>query len=363
MKAIRIFKHGGTDVLEYNDYPMPKVGEFDVLVKVKATSVSGWDIKYRKGAWEKLTEGKQLLPGRKGFPIPQQLGRESAGEVVEVGACVKKIKVGDRVLGLVHPENPFCENAIRGLGNLSTELDYPGHTMFGGNAQFISRPEHYFMELPDNVSYEDAAAGAWAYPTAHRIITDRLKVQIGDVVFISGPSGGMGMATLQWAKLKGALVIGTTRSDNKIEALQKMGCDLVVNTEKPIEEVLKKIKDFTQQRGIDHAVEYTGASNIQDIIMKSIRTGGTICPVGGDMSQNPFPVRVIDFTKLELNMVGIRGSQLKDQVAYLRALSLGSIQPVIYKTLPLSEIVEAHQLAEKGKDVIGKIMLDPWADE
>lgn len=189
MKAVRIYEHGNLDVLNYRDYPKPKVGEFDVLIKVMATSVSGWDIKYRKGAWTQLKEGKYTIPGRKAFPIPQQLGRECTGEVVEIGKRVSSFSVGDRVMGLVHPENPYCDNAIRGLGNLSTDIDYPGHTMFGGNAQYVARPEHHFLKLPDNVSFESAAAGSWAYPTSHRIIVDRLKVELGDFVFISGTSG------------------------------------------------------------------------------------------------------------------------------------------------------------------------------
>lgn len=362
MKAVRIFEHGDYEVLKYADYEMPTVGEFDVMVKVMATSVSGWDLKYRRGDWNKLKEGSKALPGRKGFPIPQQLGRESAGEVIAIGEKVSSLKIGDRVLGLVHPENPYCENAIRGLGNLSTEIDYPGHTMLGGNAQYVSRPEHYFMLLPANVSYADAAAGAWAYPTAHRIIANRLNVQTGDVVFVSGTSGGMGLATLQWAKLRGALVIGTTRNNKEIDELKAIGCDLVLNTNLPIEEQIQAIKEFTNGRMIDSAVEYTGATNIQELLLQTIRVGGTICPVGGDMNPSPFPVRVMDFTKLELNLVGIRGSQLKDQQAFLRALSLQQIKPIIHCTMPLSRIKEAHRLAEQGKGVVGKVMLNPWTE-
>lgn len=361
MKAVRIFEHGDYDVLEYGDYEVPDVGKHDVKVKVLSSSVSGWDLKYRKGAWKQLKEGNKALPGRKGFPLPQQLGRESAGEVIEVGSEVKSLKVGDRVLGLVHPENPLCENAIRGLGNLSTGLDYPGHTMFGGNAQYISRPEHYFMKLPDNVSYSDAAAGAWAYPTAHRIITDRLRSKSGDVILISGTAGGMGIATLQWAKLQGALVIGTTRNSNKIPQLEAMGCDFVIDTSDTVETCIQAIAEFSEGRGLDAAVEYTGAANIQEIVLGALRVGGTICPVGGDMNPKPFPTRVIDFTRLELNMVGIRGSRLKDQLEYLRALSQKRIEPIVHQTIPMSSVRKAHQLAETGKDVVGKIMLDPWA--
>ena len=118
--------------------------------------------------------------GRKKFPIPQQLGRECSGVVEAVGKYVTNFKVGDRVHGLVHPENSMCENAIRGLGNLSTNIDYPAHVMFGAYAQYVVRPENYWMHLPDNVNFDDAAAGGWAYPTSLRIIKDRCNVQVGD---------------------------------------------------------------------------------------------------------------------------------------------------------------------------------------
>ena len=116
-------------------------------------SVSGWDIKYRNGSiLKKFAEGKGL-PGRKPFPLPQQLGREAVGLVVQVGKNVTQFQSGDRVLGLVHPEKSGDINAIHGFGNLSVGLDYPGHAMKGGNAQYVSRPEHYWMPIPDNVPY------------------------------------------------------------------------------------------------------------------------------------------------------------------------------------------------------------------
>ena len=163
MKAVRINKTGGIEVLEYGDYPMPVMKDNDVLVKVMTTAVSAWDIKYRRG--DIFGKTKHSLPGRKSFPLPQQLGREAAGIVIAVGETVTAFNVGDRVMGLVHPENQMSKNALMGLGNLSTGIDYPGHVMLGGYAQYVSRPENYWLKMPDNLSFDVVAAGAWSYLT------------------------------------------------------------------------------------------------------------------------------------------------------------------------------------------------------
>ncbi len=110
MKAVRINQFGDLDVLKYGDYPEPELSDGDVFVKVMATAVSGWDIKYRRG-----DVMNQKLPGRTAFPLPQQLGRECAGIVMKTGKQVRCFSPGDHVLGLVHPENTVSENAFSGL--------------------------------------------------------------------------------------------------------------------------------------------------------------------------------------------------------------------------------------------------------
>src|SRR3974390_1045415 len=98
MKAVRLFEFGGPDRLIYGDYPDPEVGPDDVLVKVMATSVSRWDVKYRTGEvpqfYGKATGHHGGIHGRKAFPMPMQLGRDAAGEVAAVGADVTDLKPG-----------------------------------------------------------------------------------------------------------------------------------------------------------------------------------------------------------------------------------------------------------------------------
>ena len=138
MKAVRIFEHGDTSVLKYDDYPMPEAGPSDLVVRVLATSVSRWDVIYRQGIWRKGAFDHKPNPGRRMFPLPMQLGRDAVGVVEAVGSAVTRFRPGDRVVCLPHPENPASPEAIRGLGNLSTGIDLPAHGTFGGNAQFVA---------------------------------------------------------------------------------------------------------------------------------------------------------------------------------------------------------------------------------
>ena len=182
MKAVRLFEFGGPDKLRYGDHPMPEVGPTDVLVKVLATSVSRWDVKYRTGEvhefYGKSTGHHGGIHGRRAFPMPMQLGRDVAGEVAAVGTGVTTLAPGDRVLGMTNPENTLSLASIRGLGNLSGGIDLPGHTMFGGYAQFVSRPESYWIKVRPDLDLDQGAAAMWPCATAHRIIANRLAVRI-----------------------------------------------------------------------------------------------------------------------------------------------------------------------------------------
>ncbi len=361
MKAVRLFEFGGPDKLVYGDYPMPEVGAGDVLVKVLATSVSRWDVKYRTGEvhefYGKATGHQGAIPGRKPFPMPMQLGRDVAGEVVEIGAEVRGLKAGDRVVGLVHPENPRSSAAIRGLGNLSTGVDLPGHTMFGGYAQFVARPENYWIKVSQDLNLDQAAAAMWACSTAHHVVAARLNVRMNDVVLITGASGGMGTATMLLAKLAGASVIATTRYPQKAEALKRHGADLVVGA---AADAAAAIREFTKAEGADAAVEYTGATELMRLCIDCMRLGGTFCPVGGETKD--IPLRVVDLVSKELNVHGVRASTLNDQRIVVELLEKGRIKMPIHAVLPLSAIGEAHRLLESGQDLVGRIVLHPWDD-
>ncbi len=254
--AVRLFEYGGPEKLIYAEYDLPPLGAHDVLVKNFAGSVSRWDVKYRAGD---LT--RYQIPGRAAFPLPQQLGREAAGEVVAVGSAVSRFKPGDRVVGVTHPEDPNSIETARGLGNLSRNLAIPGHQAFGSYAQYLVRDEQMWLPLPDGVDYEQAGVALWPFSSSHRVVHDRLQVRLGDTVLITGASGGMGQATMQLCKLAGARVIATTRHASKAAVLRELGADAAVITT-DAERARAEVLSLTGGEGVDHAVDYTGSPDL-----------------------------------------------------------------------------------------------------
>jgi NADPH:quinone reductase-like Zn-dependent oxidoreductase len=360
VKAVRLFEFGGPDKLVYGEHPMPEVGPGDVLVKVLATSVSRWDIKYRSGevhAFYGTSTGHHGgIHGRRAFPMPMQLGRDAAGEVAAVGEGVTTLAPGDRVLGMTNPENTLSRASIRGLGNLSGGVDLPGHTMFGGYAQFVARPESYWIKVRPDLDLDQGAAAMWPCASAHRIVADRLGLRMNDSILITGAAGGMGTATLQLAKLAGATVIATTRYPGKHDKLRREGADIVIDTTRNDAPAI--IRDVTRGEGVDTAVEYTGAPALMRLCIDALRLGGTLCPVGGELSE--IPLRVIDMVSKELNVRGIRGATRNDQRVVAELLEKGRITMPIHAVLPLAEAARAHAMLENGEDLVGRIVLHPW---
>jgi len=362
MKAVRLYEFGGPDKLIYEDQAIPDIGPDDALVKVLATSVSRWDVKYRSGEvhafYGQATGHQGAIPGRKPFPMPMQLGRDVAGEVAAVGAGVSTLKPGDRVLGLTNPENALSLASIRGLGNLSGGLDLPGHTMFGGYAQFVARPQSYWIKVAETLDPDQGAAAMWPCATAHRIVTNRLNLRPNDIVLVTGATGGMGTATIQLAKLAGATVIATTRHSGKAGKLRREGADVVIGTDGG--DALGAIREITRGEGVDAAVDYAGTSELLRLCIDALRPGGMFCPAGGEMLQ--MPLHVIDMVSKELNVHGIRGATRNDQRIVAELLEKGRLRMPVHAALPLSRAKDAHVMLEDGRDLVGRIVLHPWGD-
>lgn len=351
--AARVHEHGGPENLLFGEYPLEPIGPTDVLVAVDTASVSGWDIKYRAGTLSGVG-----LPGRRPLRLPQQLGREAAGVVVAVGAEVRRFAQGDRVVGVVHPENPDSIQSIRGLGNLSTGVDVPAHGALGSYATYLVRDQRMWLPVPDGVDLEQAAVALWSYGTSHRLIRDRLRLRLGDTLLVCGASGGMGEATIALAKLSGAQVVVTTRHAAKVDALRELGADEVVVTTQ--DDAASLIRAWSNGEGVSHAVDYTGNAELMRLAVDSLRLGGVFSPAAGtQIPPGPPPFTVNDFTRLEMTMIGVRGARHEDALAVLDLLAHGRIHSRVAARFPLSDAAKAHALYESATDLVGRIVLKP----
>ncbi len=353
-KAVRLFEYGGPEKLIYGEYDLPPLGDRDVMVKNLAGSVSRWDVKYRNGDLVRYQ-----IPGRAPFPLPQQLGREAAGEVTALGRMVARFKPGDRVIGVTHPEDVESVEFARGLGNLSRNLAIPGHQAFGSYAQYLVRDEHMWLPLPADADYEQAGVTLWPFSSSHRVVRDRLRVRLGNTVLVTGASGGMGQATMQLAKLAGARVIATTRHAGKAATLRELGADAVVVTTNA-ESARDELRKLTGGEGVDHAVDYTGNHDLLRLVGSVMRLGGSLV-ITSEQGRDPLPFTAADLIRLELNLLGIRGARMNDMLTVLNLFGEGRIRTRIAARFPLAKVGEAHTLLETSPDLVGRIVVLPWA--
>lgn len=217
MMAVRLFEHGGPEVLQYVEAPMPEVGPDDILMRVRATAVNSWDLRYRAGNLP------QPLPGRPPWPLPFQLGRDAAGEVVAIGENVTKWSPGDRVVQLPHPPCRNCALCARGLENLCVNTAYPGHQVFGGYAEYVVRRQDAVLPIPDSIDFETAAATMWTYTTPLNCAR-QAPVGPGDTVVVTGASGGMAIACAQLQPGRGARATGFAVGDEVLGAAKTSTC-------------------------------------------------------------------------------------------------------------------------------------------
>ncbi len=270
-----------------------------------------------------------------------------------------KFKPGDRVIGVTHPEDPDSVETARGLGNLSRNLAIPGHQAMGSYAQYLVRDEKMWLPLPGGVDFEQAGVALWPFSSSHRVVRDRLQVRPGDNVLITGASGGMGQATLQLSKLSGARVIATTRHKGKAATLRELGADAVVVTADE-DAATKDVHKLTGGEGVDHAVDYTGNPSLLRWLIGVMRLGSSLV-ITSEQGRESLPFTAADLIRLELNLLGIRGARMNDMLTVLKLLGEGRIKTRIAARFPLAKIGEAHTLLETSPDLVGRIVVLPWA--
>lgn len=342
MYCIRIHEHGGLDKLVLEEIPTPAVGPADVLVGVKATSLNHLDLWVRQG-----------LPGVK-FRLPIIPGVDAAGVVVNIGAAVTHLAVGDRVVVAQGISCGHCVHCLNGSDNLCKDYLLIGEHRDGADAEYLSVPGRNVLKLPAAVSFDQAAAGALVFLTAWQMLVDKARVQPGEDVLVVGAGSGVGSAAIQIAKLHGARVIATTSTDAKAEHAKKLGADEVIDYRK--QNVADEVRTLTAKRGVDVVFEHVGAAVWEDCI-RSLTKGGRLVTCGATSGHEAkTDLRYVFYKQLQIfgSTMGRKG----DLVKILRLFETGALKPVIDRTMPLKEVREAHRLLEEGKQ-FGKIVLNP----
>lgn len=334
MRAMVLTEHGGLDKLVMDaNYPDPKPGEGQVVIKVGACSLNYHDVFTVRG-----------MPGIK-VPVPVIIGLDVAGEVAELGPGVSGWSVGDRVL-----INPIDQK--RGL---------TGEMFNGGLAEYFLASEEQLIRMPEDVSFAQAAALPVAYGTAHRMMFTNGGIKAGDKVMVLGASGGVGTCCVILAKIAGCEVIVGASSEEKIGRLKELGADWGINyIEKAFEKELFAKYGKPHRRsfdgGVDVMVNFTGGDTWVPSL-KALKRGGKLLTCGATAGYDPkTDIRYI--WTFELKLLGSNSWTVEDLESLMAMIQDGRMDPPIDRIYSLDESGEALRVIE-DREVFGKVIVAP----
>lgn len=355
MCGVYLTGNGGFDKLEYRTdikVPIPKAGE--VLIKVGGAAVNNTDVNTRIGWYSKNVKDATNDGGSKGFEenveedgswmgeamkFPRIQGADAAGTIVAVGKGVSESRVGERVLVRSVQQR---ENSQRGVECITW-----GSECDGGFAEYaVALTEEAYKIESDLIDIE-LATFPCSYATAENLLC-RVGVKEGDVVFITGASGGVGSALTQLCKIRGAQVIGVCEA-NQVEKLKELGANRAVIRGANYVEEVGKMK-------VDVVLDVVAGNQWPELleILKKGGKYGTVGAIGG-------PLVELDVRTLYLKDLSLFGSTYQSRESFLNLVSYiekGLIKPAVAKVFLLKDIVKAQE-AFLAKKFVGKLVLDP----
>jgi NADPH2:quinone reductase len=322
MKAIRIHKFGGPDVLRYEDVPEPAPKPNEAVVKVDAAGVNFIDIYQRTGVYK--------------LSLPATLGLEGGGIVSDIGADVKDVKVGDRVAWTSVP---------------------------GAYAELAAVPADRLVALPPSVTTRQGAAAMLQGLTAHYLTHSTYALKPGDTCLVHAGAGGVGLLLTQIAKQLGARVITTVSTEEKAALSREAGADLVVRY--TTQDFETEVKTFTDGKGVPVVYDSVGQSTIEKSI-NCLAPRGTLVLFG--QSSGVVPSVDPQFLSQKGSLFFTRPTLVhyiatRDELQH-RARDLfgwigsGQLRLRMEFVFPLSDAAEAHK-SLAGRKTTGKVLLTP----
>jgi NADPH:quinone reductase-like Zn-dependent oxidoreductase len=316
VKAIRIHEDGGPEVLRYEDVPDPEPKPGEVLVELRAAALNHLDIWVRKG-----------MPS---VPKPRILGADGAG--------IRR-DTGERVV--INP----------GLDHGGGRIAVVGEHTDGTCAELIAVPEENVYAIPDELSFEDAAAFPLVFETAYRMLVTKARLAPDEWVLIWGIGSGVSTAALAIAKALGARAVVTSSSDAKLARARELGADETVNHAS--EDVAARVKEITGG-GAHVVVEHVGEATWKHTL-NAARQDGRIVVCGATSGPNP-PAGLHRIWWKQLAIFGSTMGMREDFEAAFDLVKTGRALPVVDTVFPLAETAAAHERLESGAQ-LGKVVL------
>jgi len=338
MKAIvKTKKEPGIEVL---DVETPEVGDADILVKVKAASLCGSDV-----------HAYEWTPNYEFLPLPVILGHEFAGDVVQVGAKIDTVSVGDRISAMPGMPCGRCSSCQIGKPDACTGRFALGLTGDGAFAEYIRiTGGATIFKLPENLDYETASL---IEPLAVVMrAVDLTELKVGQKAAVLGP-GPIGLFAVQLLKAAGAGLImaaGTSNDSMRLNIAREMGADMTINVDK--EDIVSMAKELTgggSRSGLDVVLEASGNPKSVTQAVHMVRPGGKVILIG----IHPKPAE-IPTTELVRQSKSIIGAYSYDAEIWQRCIALltsGRVQvkSMITHRLPLTEADEGFEAAVSRK--------------
>jgi NADPH:quinone reductase-like Zn-dependent oxidoreductase len=325
-KVVRFHEIGGPEVLkiEYVDVPPPGKGE--VQIRVHALGLNRAEVMFRTGQY--ISDPK----------FPAKNGYEAAGTVAAIGDGVTGFKIGDAV------------SVVPGF-------DLNDYGFYG---ELANAPASLVAHHLSSLSWVEAAAIWMQYMTAYGALIDIAGLKAGDTVVIPAASSSVGLAAIQIANKVGATPIALTRGQSKRQALLDAGAAHVIATDE--QDLVKEILKFTGGKGARIVFDPVGGPTVAKLV-KAMANFGTLF-IYGALSTEPTPLPLFALLIKDLTIRGYKLMEVSTNPARLErgkkfineGLAEGSLKPIIAKTFPLEQIVEAHRYLESNQQ-IGKIVV------
>jgi NADPH:quinone reductase-like Zn-dependent oxidoreductase len=323
---VRFHEVGGPEVLRVEEVEVPPPGPGEVQIRIHALGLNRAEAMFRSGQY--LEEPK----------LPARLGYEAAGTIAALGPGVGGFRVGDAV---------------------STIPSFSLNT-YGLYGDLANAPVHAVTHHPASLSWVEAAAVWMQYMTAYGALIDIAGLTKGDAVVIPAASSSVGLAAIQIAKKVGATPIALTRGGAKRQALVDAGASHVIATDE--QDLVKEILGITGGQGARVVFDPVGGPTLAKLARATARLG--ILFLYGALSTEPTPLPVFDVLGrwltirgyVLMEITGDRGRLERGLRFVNEGLADGSLKPIVARTFPLEQIVEAHRFLESNQQ-IGKIVV------